>query len=254
MSVDTPAPEAHPPRSVASKVLDILGAFETARPSLSLTEIAQACDLPLPTAHRLVGELVTGGALLRLPNGNYSVSLLLWTIGENSLRRARGAARLHLQDLFALTQETAQMAVRAGDDALYLERVYSSKRVPRASRVGGRLPLHLTAVGKVLLAYESPTFIEHYLGLELEGRTRHSRTDAEQLRVELAKAKERGFATTQEEVRLGSCSIAVPVTPRHGLMPAAVGLVMNVTQASSMRTHLPALRGVAEQLGNLTEL
>lgn len=243
-----------PPRSVASKVLAILGAFETARPSLSLTEIAAASSLPLPTAHRLVGELVAGGALMRLPNGNYSVSLRLWTIGENSLRRARGAARLHLQDLFALTQETAHMAIRAGDDALYLERVYSSKRVPRASRVGGRLPLHLTAVGKVLLAHESEQFIQHYLGLELEGRTQHSHTDPEQLGRELARIREQGFATTVEEVRLGSCSIAVPVTPKHGLMPAAVGLVMNAKQSSSMRIHLPALRQVAEHLGNLTEL
>jgi DNA-binding IclR family transcriptional regulator len=110
-----------------------------------------------------VGELVQWGALDRDAGGRYHVGLRLWEVAQNAGRQLRDTARPFLQDLFSLTQETAHLAVREGHEALYIDRVYSSRRAPRASRVGGRLPLHATAVGKVLLAYEEPWVREAYL-------------------------------------------------------------------------------------------
>ncbi len=243
-----------PGRTVTSKVLDILAAFEVSTPSLSLTQIAERADLPLPTAHRLVGELVAWGALTRQTNGNYSIGIRLWAVGENSLRAARGTARMHLQDLFATTQETAQLAVRAGNDALYVDRVYSSRRVPRSSRVGGRIPLHLTSVGKVLLANETPEFTEQYLAGPLAQKTPFSHTNPRRLAQELQEVQERGYATSLEELRLGSCSIAVPVVPQRGLMPASVGIVLNSGKVDQMVGHLPAIREVALRMGRLSTL
>lgn len=241
-------PDAAEARSVTRKALDVLAAFDSDKLSLSLTEIAEAADLPLSTAHRIVGELADWGALVRQPNGHYGVGLRLWEIGQNSLHPTRNLVRIYLQDLFAATHETAQLAVRSGRDSLYIERVYSSQRTPRASRVGGRLPLHLTAVGKVLLAHEDEAFIRAYLDGDLPGRTAYSLTDPKRLARELERIPEQGYATTVEEVRLGSCSIAVPVSPQRGLKRSAIGLVMPSNRASSMRTHLGALRSVARRL------
>jgi DNA-binding IclR family transcriptional regulator len=76
-------------RTVTSKALAILEAFESGLPSLSLSQIADAAGLPLPTAHRLVGELVGWGALERDGTGRYCVGLRLWEVGQNAGRQLR---------------------------------------------------------------------------------------------------------------------------------------------------------------------
>lgn len=235
-------------RTVTSKVLAILEAFESRLPALSLSQIADSAGLPLPTAHRLVGELVAWGALARDDNGRYTVGLRLWEVAQNAGRQLRDAARPHLQDLFSLTQETAHLAVREGHEALYIDRVYSSKRVPRASRVGGRLPLHATAVGKILLAYEEDWLQEAYVARDLEAPTKRTHVNAVRLLEELRSIRLQGYATTYEEIRLGSCSIAVPVFGPEGHAPAAIGLVMLSTQAPQMTRYLPVLQGIARRI------
>lgn len=237
-----------PGRTVTSKVLAILAAFESATSSLTLSQIAESADLPLPTAHRLVGELVAWGALEKESTGRYTVGMRLWEVAQLAGRQLRDTARPFLQDLFSLTQETAHLAVRDGREVLYVDRVYSSKRVPRASRVGGRLPLHATAVGKVLLAYEEPWFQQAYLSQPMTSLTSRTQSSARQLQRELTTVGKQGYATTNEEVRAGSCSIAVPVMLDDGQVIAAVGLVMLSTQARSMNRFLPPLRGVAARI------
>jgi DNA-binding IclR family transcriptional regulator len=233
-------------RTVTSKVLAMLAAFERGPSALSLSDIAAAADLPLPTAHRLARELVEWGALDRDERGRYVVGLRLWEVAQNAGRQLRDTARPFLQDLFSLTQETAHLAIREGHEALYVDRVYSSKRVPRASRVGGRLPLHATAVGKVLLAHEEEWFREAYVSRRLLASTSHTHVNPNQLLKELEVVRRQGYATTLEEVRSGACSIAVPV--RAGPDGAAIGLVMLSTQATQMDRHLPVLRGIASRI------
>ncbi|GAB2803020.1 IclR family transcriptional regulator [Streptomyces chlorus] len=233
-------------RTVTSKALALLGAFESGPTALSLSDLAEHADLPLPTAHRLVGELVEWGALERDEQGRYTVGLRLWEVAQNAGRHLRDTARPYLQDLFSLTHETAHLAIRDGDEALYIDRIYGSTRVPRASRVGGRLPLHATAVGKVLLAHEEEWVREAYLAHRLQAATRYTHVNPGRLAAELRKVRDEGFATTQEEVREGSCSIAVPV--RIEPHPAAIGLVMLSSNAAAMTRHLPTLRGVARRI------
>jgi DNA-binding IclR family transcriptional regulator len=235
-------------QSVTSRVLRILEAFEAGPATLSLTGIADAADLSLPTAHRLVHELTEWGALQRDPAGRYQVGLRLWEVAQQGGRHLREAARPYLQDLFSLTRETSHLAVRKGREALYIDRVYGSKRVPRASRVGGRLPLHATAVGKVLLAYEDPWIREAYVAAPLEAPTVRTHVHPARLLEELERVREQGHATTFEEVRPGACSIAVPVLDRDGTAVAALGLSLLSGHAAQMTRHLPALHGVAGRI------
>jgi DNA-binding IclR family transcriptional regulator len=238
-------------RTVTTKVLAILEAFERSRGALSLTEIAEASGLPLSTAHRLVTELTDWGLLFRGAQGRYQLGVRLWELAQNAWRPLRETARPFIQDLFSLTGETAHLAVREGNEVLYVDRVYGSKRVPRASRVGGRLPMHATAVGKVILAFEETWVQNAYLDRQLEYRTAHTHVSPRALAEELTDIRDQGYATTVEEVRLGSCSIAVPVF-HGGHIVAGLGLVMLATQASSMTRRLPALRAVAAQIENAT--
>jgi DNA-binding IclR family transcriptional regulator len=240
--------EPGPARTVTAKALDILAAFESTRLPLSLTQISEATGLPLPTAYRLVSELVRWGALTKDSCGRYSIGLRLWEVAQHGGWQFGEAARPYLQDLFSVTAQTAHLAVRQGFEALYVDRVYSSRRVPQASRVGGRLPLHATAVGKVLLAYEQEWIRAAYLARELQACTRHTHVDPVRLGAELAAIREREYATATEEVRQGACSIAVPVLAEAGDAVAAIGLVMPTAHASAMPRYLPVLRSTAQRI------
>ena len=237
-------------QTVTSRVLSILAVFEGSLAPRTLTEIAQETGLALSTTHRLLGELEDWGALQRDENGRYQIGLRLWELGQHAGRQIRDIARPLLQDLYSLTQESAHLAIREHGDALYIDRVYGSRRVPQASRVGGRLPLHATAVGKVLLAYEDPWLREAVLAQPLESRTPKTHVDPDVLRAELDAIRARGYAVAAEEARLGSASIAVPIFQRDGSIGAALGLVSIAQDASGLERHLPVLRGIARRIEN----
>lgn len=240
-----------PGRTVTSKVLAILSTFEHSRGSLSLTQIAQEAELPLSTAHRFVNELVEAGMLSRGPHGKLQLGLKLWSIAQNTGRQLRDTARPFIQDLFSLTGHTSQLAIRDGMSSLYIDRVYGSQRVPRASRVGGRLPLHATAVGKVLLAFSEPWVAETYLTRQLKPMTPRTKTNPRVLQEELDSIREQGFATTLDEVRTGASSIAVPVY-HTGKLGCSIGLVLPSSNATTMQRYLPVLNGISQRLEDAT--
>ena len=241
-------------RTVASRILAVFEAFESHGPSLSLTQIAEFTGLPVSTTHRIVGELTEWGALARDAQGRYQIGIRLWELAQNAGRRLRDTARPFLQDLFSLTGESVLLAVREGNEALYVDRIYGSKRVPRASRIGGRLPLHATGVGKVLLAYEERWFREAYLAGPLVSLTEFTHVDPHALADELAQIAGQGFAVTGEEARVGASSIAVPVGAGTGAgtgqVVAAIGIVAHASQEPMLPKHLPVLLGVARRIEN----
>lgn len=230
--------------SVTSRALAVLGAFDANHVTLTLSDLARRSDLPLATAHRLVGELVAWGALVRSPSGSYEIGQRIWELGllapvPSGLRQI---AAPFLQDVYKATFATVHFAVREGTRALYLERISANDSVPVLSRVGGRLPLHTTGVGKVLLAY-APDDVRSRVFGHLTRMTRYSITDPEILEEELQAVRSDGYAHTQEEMSLGACSLAVPVRNRDAEVVAALGLV--VASLEPARARLVAALNVA---------
>lgn len=240
-----------PGRTVTSKVLAVLHAFELDPRPLALTEIAGLAELPLSTTHRLVTELVDGGLLTRTGDRQYQLGLRIWELAQHVGRQLRDTARPFVQDLYSLTGETAQLAVRDGNEALLIDRAYGTKKVPRASRVGGRLALHSSAVGKVILAFDEPWVRDSYLKLNLRKIARRTITAPEQLAADLDQARARGFATTLDEQRTGAASIAVPVF-HTGRLGAGLGLVIPRDQSSGMERHLQILRAMSLRIERAT--
>lgn len=141
--------------SVASRTLALLGAFDAAHRRLSLTDMARRADLPVPTAYRLVNELQRWGALTRTSSGDYVIGRRLWDVGLLAPMQTglREVASPFLHDLYGATLATVHLAVREGTNALYIERLSGHASVPVVSKIGTRLPMHATGVGKVLLAH-----------------------------------------------------------------------------------------------------
>ena len=213
--------------SVASRVLALLGAFDQEHRSLTLSELARRAGLPLATAHRLVGELAGWGALHRREDGEYVVGRRMWDLGllaevQTGLRQI---ASPFLHDLHAATLATVHLAVRDGCEVLYVDRVSGHVSVPVVSRVGSRLPLHATGVGKILLAYAPAEVVTSVLA-SLTRVTAFTVTQPGRLAEQIRRVHRDGYATTSEEMTLGACSVAVPVRAGDGDVVAALGIVV----------------------------
>lgn len=228
-------------RTVTSRALALLGAFDEQHRRQSLSDLARHATLPLSTTHRLVVELVGWGALERVDDG-YVVGRRLWALGllapvQTELREL---ARPFLQDLYDVSRENAHLAVRESTYALYVERIAGRGSVPILSRPGRRLPLHATGVGKVLLAHAPDDVVEAVLA-DLRPVTRHTVTDRRRMRAELVQVREQGYARTAEEMTLRTHSVAAPVFDAEHDVVAAIGVVA-VTGRRAMTQLVPAVQ------------
>lgn len=240
--------------SVVSRALALLTAFDDTHRRLTLTEIARRADLPVPTAYRLAGELVRGGALARRSSGEYVIGRRLWDLGllapvQSGLREV---AAPFLGDVHAATLATVHLAIRDRTQALYLDRLTGRASVPVISTVGSRLPLHATGVGKVLLAH-APAHVQEQVLASLPRLTPYTLTQPDRMRDQLARVRRDGYATTEEEMTLGACSIAVPVRfGAAGEVVAAVGVVVPTLKRDRTRL-VTALRVAAQGISRSLE-
>lgn len=218
---------AEPRRSVVRRLLSVLATFDTVTPTQSLTEIAARTELPLPTAHRFLAELTTGGWLERLPDGRYRVGLRLWKLGTlaPSYRNLRELALPYMQDLQHATRESVQLAVLDGRTALCVENINGVRSVSTMSRIGGRLPLHATGTGKVLLAAAGTELLKALAEKGFRRFTRYTIIEPGRLARNLEAVRDEQVAFSREEMTLGACSVASPVTGESGEVIAAVSIV-----------------------------
>jgi DNA-binding IclR family transcriptional regulator len=241
-----------PGASVASRLLALIAAFDEGHRSLGLTELAQRAGVPVPTAHRLLGELVVSGALVRRGDGRYVVGRLLWQAGLLAPIEGRltQVAEPFLYDVYAATLATVHLAVRDGDQVLYLQRLAGRASVPIVSTVGSRLPMHCTGVGKVLLAH-APGDVQERVLAGLVRITRHTIISPVVLRRQLERVRQDGIATTAEEMSMGACSLAVPVVQASDdAVAAAIGVVVPTLKRDRQRL-LAALQVAARGIGRL---
>ncbi|MFD0921772.1 IclR family transcriptional regulator [Saccharopolyspora rosea] len=244
-----------PGRSVTARALSVLTAFDVDHTRLTLTGIARRAGIPLATAHRLVGELEMWGALQRDADGRYSIGLRLWEIGllcpvNSGLREI---ALPYMQELCQHTHDNVHLAVRDGMEAVYVEKLTTPRAVPIVSRTGGRLPLHSTGVGKVLLAHAPAAVMHQYCERGLSRQTPYTITEPGRLGRELQGVRARGYASANEEMTLGNCSVAVPVHDGSGAVVAALGVVAHSVRAEVSRLVKPLLPAAEAIRGRLVE-
>ncbi|MFI9583544.1 IclR family transcriptional regulator [Streptomyces sp. NPDC052236] len=247
-------PASEVPRSAADRLLDVLAAFDLRNPALSLSEISRRAELPLATAHRLVGTLTRWGALERDESGSYHIGLRLWEVAALAPRGValRQAAMPFLEDLYETTHENVHLAVRDGLEVVYIERISGRLAVRVRSEVGARWPLHATGVGLVLLAHGAAAVQEQVCAHPLTAFTPYTVTDPARLRRILAEVRRSGCAVSERQITEDALSVAAPVRGPRGDVVAAVSVVVH---AGDDRTPalIPAVRvaarGISRALG-----
>ncbi|MEV5887912.1 IclR family transcriptional regulator [Nonomuraea fuscirosea] len=233
------------PVNMLDKAVSILDVYRPDGGSFRLTELAARAGLPKTTAFRLIGDLVRLG-LLERDGERYRLGGTLFELGSLVPRRhdLRESALPFLQDLFESTRQTVHFGIRDDRDVVYLERIHGHDAVPLPSRIGGRLPLTCTAIGKALLAFSGPELADTILAGPLPRLTSFSITDPLRLRTALEQTQVSGLAYEEQEAALGISCIAAPVFAGAGEPVAALSVA--VPREHFRPAHLaPAVRTAA---------
>lgn len=232
---------------VLNKAFMVLGTFGPTRRTLSLSEIARRSGLPKTTTHRVLHQMLTVGAIERVGQ-EYRIGTRMFALSSPSREAAvREVAQPHLHDLSRRFGNTLHLATLCDTDVMYIEKLQSRATASSPSAVGTRLPAHCTAVGKVLLAYQPPSQLQRVLSEPLSARTSASIASPDRLRGVLAKVRDLGFATDNEEAAIGLRCVAVPIKV-SGCAVAAVSIAHSATIRLS-NDQLPALLATAAAIG-----
>ncbi|MFI6313785.1 IclR family transcriptional regulator [Nocardia fusca] len=214
---------AHGQLQSVTRALAVLACFRNGE-DLGVSEIARRLDLPVSTTHRLLSALVEAGFLDKMDSpSRYRLGTALAEYGQIAYRQHRiHLAEPHLEELARITGAKASIAARHGNDAVLLGT--SSWREADGHELQGlRLPLHASALGKVLLAW-AQTGEDELTRLPYDRGTARSISGPVELGKELAHTRERGYAFNDEELVHGFRTIGVPIGDESGQARFALGL------------------------------
>jgi DNA-binding IclR family transcriptional regulator len=240
--------------SVLTRAVRIFEAFTPDDTVLSVTQIARRARLHPATASRLVAELEAHGLLAREPDRRVRVGVRMW---ELALRASpalglREAAMPLMEDAHAVLGHHVQLGVLDGAEVLFVERLSAPGAVINYTRIAGRLPLHVSSSGHVLLAFGPRDLQERILAGPLVRYTAHTLTDPAALRAALAEVRRHGFACLPGHVHEDALGIAVPVRDGNGAVIAALAAIVSVDTPRQAVTGVlaTAARGVTRARAN----
>ncbi len=222
-----------------------MAAFSAEQPALTLSDIGRRAALPLPTVHRICAELVGVGFLEKRDDGRYQVGVRLWEIGSLA-PRSHGLRELALpimEDLYEATHENVQLVVREDLEALYIERISGRGAVRLKGRAGGRLPIHASSGGLVLLAHAGTALLEDVLANGLPRLALNTVTTERELRSLLDDIRRSGFVVCDRFLDDVTVAIAAPLTTIDGSVVAAMSIAVSVK--TNIDPLIPALRTAA---------
>ncbi|MGW1786073.1 IclR family transcriptional regulator [Streptomyces sp. NPDC002143] len=227
----------------------LLTAFTETRRAMTLAELSRVTDMPTSTTLRLAKRLLHWGALERGDDGRFVVGLRLWEVASLAPRAhgLRAVALPFMEDLYEATHQHVLFAVLDGMEALLVERLSAHHAIDVLYRVGGRLPLHSTGVGLVLLAHSSPDFQAQYLAQPLVHEPEGVPVSSAALRRALAEVRRSGLAVVNRQEPSALLAVAAPVRDADGGVVAALSVVVPAGETEP-RILAPALRATARAL------
>jgi len=208
----------------ALQILDVV-AVRSPEP-VRLVDVVAQTGLPKTTCHRLLGTLANSGLLRVDEQGRFGPGALLLAMGMNFLSQAdiRSLARPLMEQLVVETEETCHLGVIQFPWVVYLEKVESPLVIRMHSQVGAINPVYCTGLGKALLAFSPRELVDQVCEMEFKPRTERTITTPDQLRSELAKVRDRGFAIDDVENEQGIRCVGAPILGHDGNALAALSL------------------------------
>ncbi|MDO4685526.1 MAG: IclR family transcriptional regulator [Corynebacterium sp.] len=238
-------------RSSVDKAFSLLRSFsDHDAAGVGVSELARRADMSKSTAHRLLATLVANGAVER--SGDvYRLGPLCFELTSEK------GTRIHdmisevltpfLAVLFERTRQTVHLATLQGNEVVYINKLFSARRIASPSRIGGRAPAYCTGVGKAMLAWDEVR-TESTITAGLHRWTPYTITDPDEIREELAQIRKEGIAYDRQEITLGLSCIAAPIFGRNNTPIAAMSVSGSSTQFKPQE-HIIALKRICAAAG-----
>jgi len=229
------------------RVFELLELITSARDEVSLSELAEAAELPLPTIHRLLRTLVSLGYARQLPNRRYGLGPRLIRMGEVASRQLGAWARPHLASVVEQLGETANMAILDGDMATYVAQVPSAHSMRMFTEVGRRVHTHASGVGKAMLAQLDDAQVRGIVARAgMPTPTKHSIADIDGLLEDLSRIRARGYSIDDNEQELGVRCFAVAIPDMPSLTAISVSGPLTRVDEHFAERAIPILTHTAE--------
>jgi len=196
---------------------------------VTLDRLAQAVGLPRSTAYHLVTAMIEEGFVMHLPDEHrYGLGVAAFEVGSGYSRQEplQRISRRYLAGLVDKVGHSAHLAVLHGRDVLYVVEERAPGRPPLVTDVGVRLPAHLTASGRAILAALPQNQVRALYPDRSAFVDRHGLgpTSLSALRSLLTESRRRGYAFENGEVTPGFASVAAVVLDHNGHPAAGIAV------------------------------
>jgi DNA-binding IclR family transcriptional regulator len=202
-----------------SKFMTILQIVSDAQEPLATAAISRVANLPRPTAYRIIAALISEGMLIETQSGMLQLGPRLISLATRSFDRSdiRNIARIPLESLRDTLNETVHLAVNSGDEMVYIDKLESTHSVSMRSRIGTRVTLYSSSVGKAWLSLlpdvEAARIVDR---INFEPKTKHTVSGAIELIEQIADIRKRGYSLDLEENEADICCYGVPIITDKG--------------------------------------
>lgn len=236
-----------------SKVLSILECFSRSQRGLGLADIAARTGLPKATTHRLLASLKSIGFIEQHHGGEqYRLGMKLFELGSVVLANMElpREAQPFVDRLAAMTGAAVHLCVFDGAQAVFVDRRRPDTRTRNTLTLLEGAPVHCTAVGKAILAFQPQRVVERIIAEGLTGFTSRTITTREDLLAELAQIRRRGWALDDAEHVSGQRCVAAPIRGASGQVIAAISVSGSdqLIDPDSDEPNSRLVRGIAGEL------
>jgi DNA-binding IclR family transcriptional regulator len=207
-----------------ARLLDVIAGHEDA---VSLKILSAETGLHPSTAFRILSSLAEHGFVERTSRGNYHLGVKLMQLGSrvHASVDIRKVALPLMEVLRDRLGETVNLIVREGDDVVYIERALAKRMIRVEQVIGSRAPLHVTAVGKLMLGVQGESACRGYAKRsKLPAYTVNTHTKVTALLEDCSAAAKRGYAFDNEEAELGVGCIGTLIRDASGHVVAGLSV------------------------------
>ncbi|GMA30502.1 IclR family transcriptional regulator [Litorihabitans aurantiacus] len=237
------------------RTLGLMGAVSAPPQGRTLTELATQLSLPMPTAHRLLKDLLETRWVRKNDRGEFFPGQRLLQLASDVASQAElvDLVESHLADLGTEFDETAFVATMVNDNAVCVAASPSSRALHVAVPVGRSLPLHASAGARALLAFRPPAQVLDLLADHAFRRyTDDTPGSVEEVVSHLAEVRERGYDICENELDVNVWAVSAPVTAGDGVVAASLTVAApreRLRSASARRSVIASVLRHAAEIG-----
>jgi DNA-binding IclR family transcriptional regulator len=239
---------------VIDRMSSLLDAVARYPEPVSLKILAAETGLHSSTAFRILSSMLANGFVERDVTGKYQLGRKLLSLGSrvNAQSDLRQIAQPVMDRLRDELGETINLTMREGDEVVYIEKATPNRMMHVQQLVGSRAPLHVTAVGKLMLAMGSEEECEAYATrTNLPAYTRNTINDLPALQEQVGRLRVQGYAYDDEEAEIGVGCIGALIYDATENIVAGLSVSAPIERRKSdwIPILLQAARQISEELG-----